>query len=256
MRSRNRFLIQFCLALTSLWSCSGVVNHFVDPVSMPIFTAPGQGEIQVNYTSHSKFYIEGAYALPYQFAIVAKHTSWQHNLANDQSMSSVAAGKFWTPGNGSMFMLLGGYGVGSQRFGPNYQLPDYMSNSETSLDGSSDFRKYFFEALFAERDSINLFGRAQPPLLNSWGVAARVESLNQYRFNQIAHTRGSYDPTIPEFTYSSSPQHNSAIDLACFTTFGMGFLELYGEAQIRFTSPFYTDYVDHLVFTCGLRFSF
>jgi hypothetical protein len=233
-----------------------VVNYFVDPISTPIFTASGQGELQVNYTSHAKFYVEGAYALPYHLAIIAKHTSWQHNLANDQSMTSISAGKFWTPVNGVMFLLLGGFGAGSQRFGPNYQLPDYGSSYETSLDGGSDFRKYFIEGVFAKRDSFFVFGEASPPLVNSWGIAARVEYLDQYRFNQIAHTQASYDPTIPEFTFSNEPQHTTALDGALFMAFGMGFVELYGQVRLRAPFPDRADYVDLQGLTCGLRFSF
>ncbi len=256
MKTRIAFLILYCLALTLLSSCAGPVNHLVDPVSMPVFTESGQGEIQLNYTGHAKYYLEGAYALPYHLAIVGKHTSWQPDQDNDQSMSSIAAGKFWSPGNGSMFMVLGGFGAGSQRVRPSYHYGLAWTVWDISLEVNSDFRKYFVETLFAERDSIYLFGKAVSPLLNSWGVAARMEYLDRYQFNQIADTLTRYDPSIHRFAYSSGPQHNSALDLAFFMTFGMGFLELFGQTQIRFTFPGEIDYVDYLVFTCGLRFSF
>jgi hypothetical protein len=256
MKSRIGILVRCCLLLSLLSSCAGPVNHLVDPVSMPVFTESGQGEIQLNYTGHAKYYLEGAYALPYHLAIVGKHTSWQPDQDNDQSMSSIAAGKFWSPSNGSMFMLLGGYGAGSQRIRPTYNYGLAWTVWEISLEVNSDFRKYFVEALFAERDSINLFGKAASPLLNSWGVAARAEYLDRYRFSQIADTLTLSDPTKHRFAYSNGPQRNSALDLAFFMSFGMGFLELCGQVQIRFSFPGYVDYVDYLLFTCGLRFSF
>ncbi|HWF44759.1 MAG TPA: hypothetical protein VG537_08970, partial [Candidatus Kapabacteria bacterium] len=183
-------LLLRCLSVFFLSSCG--TTYFVDPVSTPVFTAAGQGYIQGSLATHTKLFLEGAYALPFNYTVVLTRENFAHGLDNDQSLTSFAFGHFWPNRDStSSFQVLAGFGTGSHRIGPNaYYTPNpgsfamaprafpskstdttTSSSLEWLLTGNSDFRKYFIQAIEAFRESYGTLG-----------VAVRLSYLDQYHY--------------------------------------------------------------------------
>jgi hypothetical protein len=254
-------LILACGALTS---CA--TSYFVDPVATPVFTTPWQGEVQGSIASHNKIYLEGACALPFNIAIVATRENWAHGLDNDQEMTSLALGHFWPSIDSEQTILaFAGFGAGFHRTGPNFsynfsgpplQAPSVQTLQAVheivsqTLTGSSDFRKYFVEFEYAYSPGKN----------GSFGLASRLEYLDQYRFDQTIDQRIS-DSTITRdttFTLDNTPKHTLSLDLVAFGSIGISFLQLYG--QLLVSLPLHGIYGnwdwDVFVATAGIRVLF
>jgi hypothetical protein len=255
MKRCNRKLFLILLTFSGFSSCGA---YFVDPVATPVFTAPWQGNVQINTTTDKKFYFEGAASLPFNLALVASRGFWGHNLINDQEMTSIALGKFW-PINNISLLALGGVGEGSQRTGPGYLTHTFENIYDLLLlDGNSDFRKYFIEFEFARSDSIQLKWFPGLSETNSYGIATRLEYLNLYRFNQTTKEWSDAPTAHPnDTTYSidNAPEHALGLDLVAFVSVGISFVQLYEQFLVRLPISGYVN-MDGLVSTAGLRIAF
>ncbi|MDP4199968.1 MAG: hypothetical protein Q8922_08240 [Bacteroidota bacterium] len=240
------------LLLAGLSSC--VTNYFVDPVPTPVFTAPWQGSVQANLSSHGKLFFEAAGSLPSNLVVVASRESWGHDLINDQEMTSIGFGQFRVRDHLTL-LALGGFGAGSQRTGPNY-LARLFNVPARLVDGSSDFHKYFLEVEGATTDSINLFGSANPVLTSSLGFGGRIEYLDRYRFNQTSRVAPSTGYSDTSVTIEKDPKHSLHLDLVSFVSVGISFVQLYGQILLCFPLSGYREYLDFFVATAGVRLAF
>ncbi len=254
----------FSIALVGLSSCT--TNYLVDPVPTPVFTGPWQGSVQANVTTDSKYCFEGECSLPMNGAIVVSREFWRQGIDQDQQMTNIGLGRFWTSGHSSI-LLLGGFGAGSARSGPDdvISLP-FMAYDVGRLDSRSDFRKYFAVFEYGVLDT-PLVPFSLTPVGVSYGIASRIEYLDRYNFSQRETSFGSTSDSTHSYvedtttTYDNLPKHSWNIDLVAFYAFGVSAFDLpsfqiYTQVLIRIPLGGYQLYMDRAVATVGVQFSF
>jgi hypothetical protein len=251
-------------------------NYFVDPIPTPAFTEPGQFEATGYLAVHNKMYLEAAYSLPSNYAVLASRESWSRGFNNDQEMTTIAAGHFWVaPGKDETLLVLAGFGVGSHRIGPDYSYynntqPPLAAPSDTfrhnepffgryALEGTNDFRRYFSSFALTWLDTSYYFGSSYPTVSSSIGIAARLEFVDHYHYALISRP---WPDTILNRTIDSTtiidnaPKHTLSFGVATFFTVGIGFLQLYGQAQMAAPIAGYSEYWDLFTAAAGIRISF
>ncbi len=245
--SLDKFLKSaYFFALLLLSSCTS--NYFADPIVTPIFSAPWQGEIQGNIDVH-KLSLEGAYSLPLNLAIAASRESWGSGLANDQEMTSFAAGRFWYWGSSSA-LVLAGFGFGSHRISNALTSTGYNAAQVESLTGINDFRRYFLQ-FSVSRDVF------PGPFKFSVGAAARVNFLDQFRFYESAVQWYTIGPPDSNLVVTSSPHRSWQLDLAGFISAGFEYVQIYGQLNLQLPFADNPDYpLDIPLASAGVRFSF
>ena len=273
----NRHIVVTSLlafAVPGLSSCES--NYLIGPVPTPAFTHPWQSSVGAHLTVYDKLLFDAAASLPKDFVISVAHESWGHGLDNDQEMTSFGAGKFWAK-HSNIWLVLAGFGYGSQRTGPAYPYSEYQGfmqapraglppNADLGvqyLDGNSKFRKYFIEATFTHTSQN--YGFATPytgEVKSSWGFISRLEYLDRYQYlqsiSEVVDTTGfkTFDTT---FSIDQSPNHILSLDFGGFVSASIpyiDFAEVYAEVLFRRVLNGDADYQDIGTACVGLRLTF
>lgn len=272
--------IQTCLfflvcGLVPIAGCT--TSYFVDPMSTPVFTEPGQAEVQGSITENGKYYFEGAYSLPENIEVLGNFQLWGHGLTNDQQSLSFGLGKFWPLRDSeNILSVLGGAGIGFHRSGPNmYFDPNPISQPPGRADqkdkvlplssfdtafmtANNNFRNFYAQFTWAQQ--ISLDDNPKHNLLTG-GLASRIEYVDQFHFFQkVIDSLGEPDQLA---SIDNGPKHLWHLDFAVFLSInmeflGLDFIQLYGQMMLDLPLNGLQGqtYFEIYPVSAGLRFTF
>jgi hypothetical protein len=198
---------------------------------------------------------EGALSLPLNYTVIASHEPWIRGLKSDQMLSSIALGYFW-PQSDVTYMILGGYGWGSHRVGPDYRIHNpFNDNFGTSYTGHSDFRKYFLQGNIT---MLSYSGMLDSSLASSsLGFAGRLEYLDRHLYSLSSTPYGNTLDSAAT-TIDLEPKRSIGFDIVMFGSIGIEYAQLYAQLLVRLPKIQDTGESDltGFVFATGFRLAF